>query len=106
MTNSPKTRTGKRNDPLAPYAPIIERQKEAAAGQARRLVLGLSQVDGICRALADLDYGMAAAALDGELATWTKKAGALATALRRMQRTLKEVTPRDETQQDRTAARR
>lgn len=80
-----KGRPGKRNNKLASYNADTDRKRGLAQGQLERLRDGLSHIEGICRGLADLDYGQIAAVCHNEeLATWEKAAGRLSRELARI----------------------
>ena len=85
-------RRGLRIDRKAPYKIRGRRQHDLANAQKERLELGLSEISGICRGLADLDYGMVAAVLPpDEHQMWVNKTGELAQALRAIRSHLLEV---------------
>lgn len=72
-----------RPDKTAPFAIKDKKSQQTAAAHSRRMVDALSQIDGICRGLREVDAGMVASALTTlEARTWATKAGELARALR------------------------
>lgn len=84
-------RRGLRRDKDAPWDVASERKRQIAEGQKRRLVDGLSQINGLCRGLRDIDYGMVAAVVPAdELGAWGSKAEELARTLRAVKSKLME----------------
>ncbi len=71
-----------RVDKDAPYDPDTHRKRQLAEGQKRRMEVGLSTINGVCRGLADVDVRMVTSVCTaGELRAWADKARELATAL-------------------------
>lgn len=86
-------RRGYRKNKDAPFTPTNERHKQIATQALARLTDGLSEINGVCRGLRDLDLGLAAAACaDDELQTWIAKAGDLSRQLRDLKTRLTEVS--------------
>lgn len=96
-----KRRRGPRSNPRARFDIETQGQRERADGQLRRLVTGLSEINGLCRGLQSIDYGMASAACKpGEMEQWAVMAGKLSTALRILRTELEGVCHAPEAQQD------
>lgn len=92
--NGRKKKAGQRADPLQRYELTSRRSEEFAGGQKRRLVEGLSQMNGISRGLSEIDFGMAAAVCSRqEIEEWAEIAGRLSSALRDIRKCLLEVLP-------------
>lgn len=81
-----------RKDRTKPFAIKSQRAAQVAGGHRRRLEDGLSQINGICRGLRDLDLHIAGAAMTAdEIGVWIAKTGELSRFLRDLKSSLTEV---------------
>lgn len=83
---------GIRNVKTAPYEVTTKRQKQMAEAASSRMTDGLSEINGLCRGLKDLDLGMVVAGLGEEnVSVWVRKSKELSIFLNGFQKRLKEV---------------
>ena len=87
----PQTRRTYRKNRDARFEVTNERAQQVANANRKRLIEGISQINGLLRGLMDLDYGIVVAAMDAEEArVWAAKAAEQSRSLKTIEHKLKE----------------
>lgn len=88
-----RSRKARRPDSTATFIPKHGRDMLDANAQKRRLTEGFAEIEGICRGMTDVDFGMALAVMDAdERATFVKHANAITRSLSTINKRLKEAS--------------